>query len=194
MRRSLARSFARLLFVSASSARNKGILARRNCGDCNATETMFCKRKIVSFDTKPNSHELSRVISIYRNVWTIDDTLDTVPINNNFIESIELDWVDIMNILNKFFTCTEKKLIGWYSKPIIYYANSTLTAKKIWWFNKSLMLFSCQLCYFDIENWLSVYYVYRFAGSLKFSAVFFSMWLIYMKQHEIVTFWERYLY
>jgi len=26
---------------------------------------------------------------------------------------------------------TEKKLIGWYSKPIIYYANSTLTAKKI---------------------------------------------------------------
>jgi len=44
--------------------------------------------------------------------------------------------------------------------------------KKIWWFNKSLMLFSYQLCYFNIETWLSVYYDCRFAESVKFSAVF----------------------
>ena len=35
------------------------------------------------------------------------------------------------------------------------------------------MLFSCQLCYFNIKNWLSVYYDCRFAESVKFSAVFF---------------------
>ena len=69
----------------------------------------------------------------------------------------------------------EKKLIEWYSKLIIYYAKSTSITKKIWWFNKSLMLFSYQLCYFNIENWLSVYYDCRFAESVKFSAVFFSV-------------------
>jgi len=38
------------------------------------------------------------------------------------------------------------------------------------------MLFNCQLYYwyFNIENWLSVYYDYRFAESVKLS-VFFSV-------------------
>lgn len=34
------------------------------------------------------------------------------------------------------------------------------------------MLFSYQVCYFNIENWLFVYYDYRFEESMKFSAVF----------------------
>ena len=35
------------------------------------------------------------------------------------------------------------------------------------------MSFSCQLCYFNIENWLSVHYDCRFAESMKLSAVIF---------------------
>jgi len=80
---------------------------------------------------------------------------------------------EVKGIMEAKGNCTQKKkLIGWHSKSIIYYANSTSTAKKIWWFNKSLM-FSCQLCYFNIENWLSVYYNCRFAESVKFSVLFF---------------------
>jgi len=71
----------------------------------------------------------------------------------------------------------EKKLIAWHSKPIIYYANSTSITKKIWWFNKSLMLFSCQLCYFNTENWLSVYYDCRFARNQWSFQLCFFPWL-----------------